>query len=64
MLYFYLITAGALLPILNNFLPIFEKSYSWWLVPLLYLVFFLGLVLLQIGLMFLLPFALYMLFLL
>ncbi len=53
MLYFYLITAGALLPILNNFLPIFEKSYSWWLVPLLYLVFFLGLVLLQIGLMFL-----------
>ena len=53
MIYFYLITAGALLPILNNFFPIFEKSYSWWLAPLLYLCFFLGFVLLQIGFMFL-----------
>lgn len=53
MICFYLITAGALLPILNNFLPIFEKSYSWWLAPLLYVCFFFGLVLLQIGLVFL-----------
>ncbi len=53
MVYFYLITAGALLPILNNFFPIFEKGYSWWLAPILYLVFFFGMVLIQIGLMFL-----------
>ncbi len=53
MVYFYLIAAGALLPILNNFFPIFEKGYSWWLAPILYLVFFFGMVLIQIGLMFL-----------
>lgn len=53
MLYFYLIAAGALLPILNNFIPIFEKSYSWWLAPILYLVFFFGFVLIQVGFMFL-----------
>ncbi|MBQ3057443.1 MAG: 1-acyl-sn-glycerol-3-phosphate acyltransferase [Clostridia bacterium] len=53
MVYFYLIAAGALLPILNNFVPIFEKGYSWWLAPLLYLVFFFGMVLIQIGLVFL-----------
>lgn len=53
MVYFYLIAAGALLPILNNFFPIFEKGYSWWLAPLLYVVFLFGLMLIQIGLMFL-----------
>ncbi|MBO5357964.1 MAG: 1-acyl-sn-glycerol-3-phosphate acyltransferase [Clostridia bacterium] len=53
MVYFYLIAAGALLPILNNFFPIFEKGYSWWLAPILYVVFLFGLMLIQIGLMFL-----------
>lgn len=51
MVYFYLVAAGALLPILNNFFPIFEKSYSWWLSPLLYIAFFLGLVIIHIGLL-------------
>ncbi len=53
MVYFYLIAAGALLPILNNFFPIFEKGYSWWLAPILYVVFLFGLMIIQIGLMFL-----------
>ena len=53
MVYFYLIAAGALLPILNNFFPIFEKSYSWWLSPLLYIAFFLGFIIIHIGLLFL-----------
>ena len=56
MVYFYLIAAGALLPILNNFFPIFEKSYSWWLSPLLYIAFFLGFIIIHIGLL-LLAFA-------
>ena len=51
MVYFYLIAAGALLPILNNFVAIFEKSYSWWLAPLLYIAFFIGLVAIHIGLL-------------
>ncbi len=51
MVYFYLIAAGALLPILNNFFAIFDKSYSWWLAPLLYIAFFLGFIIIHIGLL-------------
>ena len=49
MVYFYLVAAGALLPILNNFYEIFDKGYSWWLAPLLYIAFFLGFVIIHIG---------------
>ncbi len=51
MVYFYLIAAGALLPILNNFFTIFDKGYSWWLAPLLYIAFFLCFIILHIGLL-------------
>lgn len=51
MVYFYLIAAGVLLPILNNFFAVFDKGYSWWLVPLLYVAFFLGFVIVHIGLL-------------
>ena len=51
MVYFYLVAAGALLPILNNFFEIFDKGYSWWLAPLLYIAFFLGFVIVHIGLL-------------
>ena len=51
MVYFYLFAAGALLPILNNFFAIFDKSYSWWLAPLLYIAFFLGFIIIHIGLL-------------
>ena len=51
MVYFYLIAAGVLLPILNNFFAVFDKGYSWWLAPLLYVAFFLGFVIVHIGLL-------------
>ncbi len=51
MLYFYLIVSGIALPVINSFYEIFGKSYSWVLVPLLWIVIFLTLVILQILLM-------------
>lgn len=53
MLYVYLIVSAALIPILNNFFDILRQSYSWWLVPVLFIGFFVGFILLQ-GLAFLL----------
>ena len=47
MFYFYLVLSVALVPILNNFFEILGKSYSWWLVPVLLVAFFIGLVLLH-----------------
>ncbi len=47
MLYIYLILSAALVPILNNFFEIFRQSYSWWLVPLLFVAFFIGFILLH-----------------
>ena len=48
MLYFYLILSAALLPILNNFFDIFRQSYSWWAVPLMFVGFFVGFIILHI----------------
>lgn len=53
MLYVYLVAAGALLPILNNFFNIFQNANSWWLVPVLYIAFFLGFSIIHLGLLFL-----------
>ena len=44
----YLIVSAALIPILNNFYPILRQSRSWWLVPVLFLSFFVGLLLLHL----------------
>lgn len=47
MIYVYLVLSAALVPILNNFFDILKQSYSWWLVPVLFVGFFLGFVLLH-----------------
>jgi len=49
MFYAYLVAAAALIPLLNNFFEILGHGYSWWLVPLLYLAFFLGFIILHLG---------------
>lgn len=41
MVYVYLVLSAALIPVLNNFFDILQKSYSWWLVPVLFIGFFL-----------------------
>lgn len=38
--YIYIIVAAALIPILNNFFPILRQSYSYWLIPVLLVGFF------------------------
>ena len=48
MFYVYLVASAALIPMLDNFFEILRHSYSWWLVPLLFLCFFLGLVIIHI----------------
>ena len=53
MLYVYLIISATLIPLLNNFFDILQQPYSWWLVPVLFIGFFITFVLLQ-GLAFLL----------
>lgn len=53
MLYIYLIVSAALIPILNNFMPILKESYSWWLVPLMFIGFFVVFLLIQFAAFFL-----------
>lgn len=48
MFYIYIVVSAALIPILNNFFGILRQSYSWWLVPTLFIAFFLGLVILHL----------------
>lgn len=48
MFYVYLVASAALIPILDNFFEILRHSYSWWLVPLLFVGLFLGLVIIHI----------------
>ncbi len=42
MVYVYLVISVALIPILDNFCSILRESYSWWLVPVLLIGFFLA----------------------
>ena len=39
MIYFYLVASAALIPILNNFYNILRQPNSWWLIPVLYILF-------------------------
>lgn len=48
MLYVYLVAAAAAVPLLNNFFPILRQSYSVWLVPLMFLGIFIGLVIIHL----------------
>lgn len=43
----YLIISAALLLIINNFASVFGEAYSWWLVPVLLISFFIAFILLQ-----------------
>jgi 1-acyl-sn-glycerol-3-phosphate acyltransferase len=47
MIYFYLVLSAALIPILNNFFDILKQSYSWWLVPVLFIGFLLAFIIIQ-----------------
>lgn len=48
MFYVYLVLSAALIPILDNFFEILRHSYSWWLVPLLFVGLFLGFVIIHL----------------
>ncbi|MBQ4119907.1 MAG: 1-acyl-sn-glycerol-3-phosphate acyltransferase [Clostridia bacterium] len=48
MVYVYLVISVALVPVLDNFLPILRQGYSWWLVPLLVIGSFLALAILHL----------------
>ena len=49
MLYVYLVASAALIPILDIFFDILKESYSWWLVPVLFIGFFLGFIILHLA---------------
>lgn len=49
MFYFYLVASAALIPILNNFWNILRNENSWWLVPVLFIGFFLCFLILHLG---------------
>ena len=53
MIYLYLVSSAALIPILDNFFDILRQSYSWWLVPVLFIGFFLGFVIIHMAWFFL-----------
>ena len=56
MIYVYLVASIALVPLFDNFFPILRQDYSWYLVPLLALGFFLAFVVLHLA-WFILSFA-------
>ncbi len=49
MIYIYLVVSAALIPILDNFFAILREPYSWWLVPVLFVSFFVGFIILQMA---------------
>lgn len=48
MFYVYIVLSAALIPISNIFFNVRKESYSWWLVPLLFVGFFAAFVILQL----------------
>ena len=48
MLWFYIIASAALVPISNIFFDVLQESYSWWLVPLLFVGFLLAFIIIHI----------------
>ena len=48
MLYAYVVISAAAVPILDKFLPILRQSYSWWLVPVMFVGGIVALILLQV----------------
>lgn len=47
MLWIYTVASAALVLLSNNFFEVFQKGYSWWLVPLLFVGFWLVLILIH-----------------
>ncbi|MBQ8649011.1 MAG: 1-acyl-sn-glycerol-3-phosphate acyltransferase [Clostridia bacterium] len=47
MFYFYLAASAALIPISDIWFDVLRESYSWWLVPVLFVGFFLGFILIH-----------------
>lgn len=47
MIWVYAVLSAAFIPLLDNFFDILRQPYSWWLVPLLLIAFFVGFVLLH-----------------
>lgn len=47
MLYFYIVASAALVLIFNNFFEIFKQPYSFWLVPILLIGFFVAFIIIQ-----------------
>ncbi len=52
MLYVYIVAAVAAVPLLNNFMPVFSQSHSWWSAPLLAVGFFVGFIVLHAAVLF------------
>ncbi|MCQ2477765.1 MAG: 1-acyl-sn-glycerol-3-phosphate acyltransferase [Clostridia bacterium] len=52
MLYFYLVASAALIPILDRFFNILRMPYSWYLVPLLFIAFFIGFIIIHAAVLF------------
>jgi 1-acyl-sn-glycerol-3-phosphate acyltransferase len=50
-LYFYIVAAVGLVPILDNFMPILRESYSWWLTPVAALAIFLIFLIIHFGIL-------------
>lgn len=47
MLWIYTVASAALVLLSNNFFEVFQKGYSWWLVPLLFIGFWLAFILIH-----------------
>ena len=47
--YVYLVLSAVLIPVSDIFFAVLRESYSWWLVPLLFVGFFIGLVILHLA---------------
>lgn len=49
MFYVYLVLSAVLIPVSDIFFAVLRESYSWWLIPLLFVGFFIGLVILHLA---------------
>ena len=49
MIWIYIVIAAVLIPICDNFSNILREGYSWWLVPVLFIGFFLALIILHLA---------------
>lgn len=49
MFWVYLVASAALIPVSDIFFSVLQESYSWWLVPVLFIAFFLSFVLLHVA---------------